>query len=725
MTQKGGTVGLREALAALVRPAHAGNQIEVVRSYLGEAVNGMTAEDLYRSQPHLRTVVSFLARNVAHLGMPVFARKSDTDREKLRDDPLAKLLRFPNPTRTRYEVIEALVSDIGLYDRAYWMVTPDSRRPSGWLLQPIPPAWVVEYRGGGAFAVDEYVIGRPGHERIEVPAKYMIEFHGWNPDRPKRGTSPVDTLRNVLAEQVSAWEYRNQVWKRGGRASHVIKRGAGKDWSDAARRRFATDWRQSWSGRGDEAGGTPILEDGMEIQQLGFSAREDEWAEVSKVALSTVASVYHVNPVMVGILDNANFSNTKEFRKMLYSETLGPLLAMIEDRINTFLAPLVSDEADVYVEFNIAEKLQGDFEEQAKIMSTAVGGPWLSRNEARAMQNYAPVEGGDDLITPLNVLVGGQASPHDGTTAGGGALGMLAGVDAAKDLQARVSSATALIRNGFDPAASLLAVGLDPIQHLGLLPVTVQKPTNPDGSVDAELVAEVEKARAFLAKSAGGPVRVKATLAEGDAESLADSMSRFFERQRAAVLSAMGAKSPDWWNGERWNTELVADLLDAVEAMSTKAARDMLAEAGVDSELYKPEQAKAFLRAAVELRAGKVNDATLAQLEAILAGEGPDGVSDPAHVFDVAEGSRAEQIGLTLATFIAAFATVEAAKQSGASGKTWITTSGNPRPEHAAMNGETVPVGEKFSNGADWPGDQALGVDGIAGCECEVQVTYG
>lgn len=38
----------------------------------------------------------------------------------------------------------------------------------------------------------------------------------------------------------------------------------------------------------------------------------------------------------------------------------------------------------------------------------------------------------------------------------------------------RVSSASQLIRSGFEPAAALEAVGLDPIRHLGLLPVTVK-----------------------------------------------------------------------------------------------------------------------------------------------------------------------------------------------------------------------------------------------------------
>ncbi|SDQ05154.1 phage portal protein [Leucobacter chromiiresistens] len=407
-------MAIRDALAALFGRQDTSRAVEWLGPSLQQMVLGLTAEELYRTQPHLRIVLDFVARNVAHLGLPAFERVDDNDRRRLKDDPLAQLFARPNPSMTRYELIESLVLDLGLYDIAYWLVleVPDS--PSGWRIQPIPPSWVVGHSGGTAFAPGKYKVRMPTNTTEEISAEDMLVFHGWNPGRPKQGTSPVETLKQILAEQIQAWSYREQVWQRGGRASAIITRPAGANWSDSARERFVTDWKARWTGaNGAKAGGTPILEDGMTINNLGFSAREDEWAEVAKVALSTVAAVYHVNPVMVGILDNANFSNTKEFRKMLYSETLGPLLAMIEDRLNTFLVPRVTKAQGAYLEFNIAEKLQGDFEEQATILSTSTGAPWMLRSEARARMNMPYIEGMDEPVVPLNVLIGGQASPRD------------------------------------------------------------------------------------------------------------------------------------------------------------------------------------------------------------------------------------------------------------------------------------------------------------------------
>ena len=64
------------------------------------------------------------------------------------------------------------------------------------------------------------------------------------------------------------------------------------------------------------------------------------------------------------------------------------------------------------------------------------------------------------------------------------------------------------------------------------------------------------------------------------------------------------------------------------------------------------------------------------------------------------------------------------AKQQGSTAsvfKQWVTGE-NPREDHAMMDGETVGINDRFSNGADWPGDDILGADGTCGCNCTTEV---
>lgn len=157
----------------------------------------------------------------------------------------------------------------------------------------------------------------------------------------------------------------------------------------------------------------------MEIRRVGYSPREEEWAEAAKLSLRTVCRVYHVAPGMLGDDATRSYASAREETRQLYTSTLGPIIREIEQRISKFVLPIIDPNAEadgLAVKFNIDAKLAGSFEEQAAVLSTSTGAPWLLVNEARALQNLRPVEGGDELVVPLNVTAGGQASPQDGGT---------------------------------------------------------------------------------------------------------------------------------------------------------------------------------------------------------------------------------------------------------------------------------------------------------------------
>lgn len=372
----------------------------------------LSVSQLWATQPHLRTVITFRARNVAQLGLHVFERVSETDRQRDHESPLAVALRRPDLAMTVYDLIFSLVGDLDLYDRAYWLIaTADDSRP---LLRRLPPSWV-EPIFADAFSVKAYRVKR-GDKFVDVPADQVLAFSGYAPASPVGASPTIESLKDTLREQIEASAYRAQVWKRGGRVSAVLERPVGApQWSEGAREAFREDWYAKFTGRGAKAGGTPILEDGMTLRRIDFNAQEQQFVDVAKLALATVASAYHVNPTMVGQLDNANYSNVREFRRMLYGDTLGPLLAQIEARINAFLLPMLGmDPRRYYAEFNLQEKLQGSFEEQAAVMSTMVGAPIMTRDEGRARFNLPAIGGeAEALVTPLNVLIGGQASAQD------------------------------------------------------------------------------------------------------------------------------------------------------------------------------------------------------------------------------------------------------------------------------------------------------------------------
>lgn len=377
---------------------------------------------LYRYQPNVRTLVSFLARNIAQLGTHVFRRRADDDRVRLTDHPLARLLDQPNPWMTRYRSMVRLVSDLAIYDDAFWVKVRSDEQPLA--LVPVPPFMMSPAQGDRNWLqVERWELSGPTG-RLTIPASEVIHFTGYDPADARTGFSPMETLRELLAEEFEAGRYREQMWRNGARTSGVITRPHDAPrWSEPARRRFKREWQDVYTGEGEDAGGTPILEDGMTYVPAGLEPKAAQYVEARKLTREEVAAAYHVPQPMVGILEHATYSNISEQHKMLYTDTLGPWLTMIQEELLLGLRNDLRGMTDVYVEFNIGEKLKGSFEEQATSISKLVGAPVLTRNEGRALLNRNAVDDGDELITPLNVVTGGLASPADtapGDTAGPG-----------------------------------------------------------------------------------------------------------------------------------------------------------------------------------------------------------------------------------------------------------------------------------------------------------------
>jgi hypothetical protein len=74
---------------------------------------------------------------------------------------------------------------------------------------------------------------------------------------------------------------------------------------------------------------------------------------------------------------------------------------MLESAINAQLVPEFNDD-DLYVEFNIDEKLQGDFEQQAAAARNSVQVPWESVNGIRRKRNEPPIGDPNDPNNPYN-----------------------------------------------------------------------------------------------------------------------------------------------------------------------------------------------------------------------------------------------------------------------------------------------------------------------------------
>jgi len=633
-------------------------------------VGSMTARELYATQANLHAVVSFLADSVAQLPLKVYKRNGENDRVRDRTSVAAQLLYRPNADQTGYEFVNSLLTELYLMGVATVWVLPDPDSPSGHQLRLIPREWIMESDALTNYAPDVLKVqATNGYgSYIKIPRSEFVQFRYYSPGNPSGFQAPIASLRQTLMEQVQADKYRTAIWKSGGRFNAYITRPKDvQPWEEEQRKRWISAFREGWAANGPNSGKMPLLEDGMEIKTFQFNAKEAQYAEAKQLSREDVAAAYHINPNLIWHTGSQTYASAKDNARALYSDCLGPTIQMLQQRINSFLLPMVGADPETYVEFDLTEKLKGSFEERASILQASVGGPWLTRNEARADNNLPPIDGGDELITPLNVIAGGQASPQD---------------------------------------------------------------THMDGKA-AEDVNRLADVLAERFKRKQSEIRIKGRSDEAEDDAVTAVLKKFFKRQADSVLPKIGAKTASWWDEDRWNKELAADLEPVMDTICDAHGKAAAGDLGSE---YDAEITRNYLKAMALGRAKATNAMTYDKLKRARDEYDPedeDSVS-PADVMEKRAETEAPMLGRSLATAVAGWAVLEACQQARRGGfsrtveKEWHTGA-NPRASHAAMNGERVPIDDTFSNGAKWPGDDALGPDETCNCNCytEVVITEG
>lgn len=630
---------------------------------------------IYRTQPNVRAVVDFHARQIASIKLKLYEKVPSSPtlpsgRLELDTHPMVALLNRP-PGTTRTKLWRATIKDMAIYDIAIWQKIRSNGRVAALVRQP--PSAFTPVRD----PVTQRIVGYRTSRGQEVPLDQLVVFQGYDPEATDGQVSPLETLRRVLAEEYQAGQNRQGMWMNASRKQGVIERPAdAPEWTSEARDAWRADWQSVMSGA-DNSGKPALLEDGMKWVADAFSPEEMEYLGARMLTRKECAAAFGIDPRLVFATDDVV---TPDVRTSYYVDRLNPDLVSFAEEIDAqLLTEFELDIDQMYSEFNIEAKLRGSFEEMAKIGSTAVGGPTVTLNEWRARINLPPLPGGDDINVPLNTQRGGgpQASPQAPmqTPSDGVSIGETPG--------GRASIIN--IFNGEQKAAET--------------PPEDVKPSAPEAALRRR---------------------------QETADKYEQVLLKTFKRQARTVLSMAGAtknqKSPGqidmvWLDGHRWDAELAADLQKLTESVVDENARRAMRQIRRKAiSEYNPDRTRAYIQKAAENSARRINAATKEAVAAALADDTGEALQQ---VFDTGASQRAALLGTSFGTAFINFARDEGGKQGGAKQKVWIVTSRNSR--HPELSGETAAFGESFSNGLEYPG-QFGDAGESANCQCLMSI---
>lgn len=645
--------------------------------------SAISPKSLWEKFTSIRTVVGFKVEAMASVPFNLYTRGDDDGRTRVRTGPLAAALQTPGFRLGQARFLEQIHMDMCIYGRWAFIVA-DTTDGKGFEFLPLEPmTFRIVVDGNGRYT--DIAIQHEGKWRLRPLDDIVFDINRGpgTGGKYRSGHSDVATLADLAAELSGMNEYRRNLFMNSAMVPAVIERPkeAGK-WSDEAWARFKTEigtYRQS----GGKAGGWPILEDGMTLKPVTvFDPKSAQYVEVRQLHLKEAAQALRIPPELVGAAEGTH-SNIIALREQLYVDVLGTDIKYFEDAMNAGLKKLM--KPNEYIEANLDVKLRGTLAERAKIYQAATGRPWLTANEVRAKENLPPKEGGDDLITPLNVVAGGQASPQDS-----------APPDNGQDIKD-----TKLARN-----------------------VKAQEP-DPKARF-----AEVDKAAAHMKAAC-------LDWYDGFAKRLGDSMGIFKAQDSKSVKTVAMPAEPQKpkpaaaiYKPAPTREELQQEQDFLAQLMFSEAQSIALATGSVIYSSYTGEIVPNFNRTDAWLdKAAKTNAAQMMDYY-------KDSILTPATFLDRQDWEDTIRYGLfqlgrqqfemfatISATEAHSFAARDTAKQLDLHEKTWWTTSKEPRDTHKAQSGMTIGTDEYFPNGCRYPGDWYGGAAEVLNCQCRLDYT--
>jgi HK97 family phage portal protein len=177
--------------------------------------------------------------------------------------------------------------------------------------------------------------------------------------------------------------------------------------SPEARMNFRKEWREIHGGAtGDRVA---LLAEGATVSPLNLSAEDSQFLETRQHNIEEIARWYGVPPHKLQHLLRATFSNIEEQNIDFVIDSLIPWLKIWEQELWRKL--LTPEEQEVmFFEFNVMALLRGNSAGRAAYLQTMLTNGVMNRNEARALDNLNPVEGGDVFLVqgamaPVDLLV--------------------------------------------------------------------------------------------------------------------------------------------------------------------------------------------------------------------------------------------------------------------------------------------------------------------------------
>jgi HK97 family phage portal protein len=647
--------------------------------------------------------VRAIATNIAGIQILPYVKKGDSWIIDEKND-FGRLLEYPNPYMSGYNLREYTVAAMKLTGNAYWGLERLGTRD----VQEIWPLIPGNVRAVATRdrMIDHYVYTVNGRD-VKFAYDEIIQFRSMNPDSYIYGLGNVSPAKNAIATDIFAQVWNKTFFSNSAQPSAVLE--SEDTLPDDVRTRVRESWKQLYQGAAKH-GKTAILEK-LKFRSISESVKDMDFVNLRKDLRVEILAAFGVPPSVVGLLEFANYSNMDQQIKMFWTNTLIPEMRNIEQTLTMRARQITFKQGVVYqADLSKVEALQPNLKASAETAAqfANIGIPVNQIIDALDLP-FEHVEGGD--------------KPRPAPTYPGAA-----GAAPAEEPPAEPKKAIDSARPGrLGPAAevALSQKAVTPAARTARWRAFENALSESEGKFATAargfFAGQKRRVLALLNEKAGIVYRESqgARAASWDRKDIKNTIETIFNDTQETAL--MGATFERIIRGTY--RDFALRMAGSIDDSFDFNLKDPYAEAWIkgkasklvrDATSYTKEQISDEIADAVQeaAAAGFAESETIAQIAERISS-----------VYDFARETRSERIARTETISAANAGGLEAMRQTGVTTKEWLSSKDDKvRPTHEELDGKQVGIGDAFlsSSGAQlqFPGDPAAPPEEVVQCRC-------
>ena len=334
------------------------------------------------------------AETIGSLPLPVYRRLGGGGREVNREHRIYTMLHDQaNPEMTAMVFRETLQAHADSWGTGYAEIEYDTDGFPMWLWPLRSGSMEIFRSDGNVEGFDRgdliFLYTHSDGSQSKLSSRQVFRLPGLG-SNGITGYSPIQMAKQALALGLAAEEFAGRYFSGDARPGVILRLGPEFDYDDDAKKRLAESFDARHAGLTNKHR-TAVLDEGMDISEIGFNAEDSQLIEEQKWSVEQVSRIFNIPPHMLHALDRATFNNIEELGLNFVTYSLRPWLVRWEQQIKM---QLLRDDPVHFAEFNVDGLLRGKLEDRMKAYWQMFQMSSISPDEIRSKENLNPLPDG-------------------------------------------------------------------------------------------------------------------------------------------------------------------------------------------------------------------------------------------------------------------------------------------------------------------------------------------